>query len=67
MGEIEFEAAVNGDFIPVPAIYREQMRGNFKILAFRKPEEKDARKPFVPAFLANTKGLTFNREADYER
>jgi hypothetical protein len=67
MGEIEFDAAVNGESIPIPAAYKEQMKGEFKILAFRKPEGQEKRQPFIPTYLANTKGLTFNREADYER
>ena len=67
MGEIEFEASANGEYIPIPSIYKERMRGNFKIIAFRKPEPKETQPLFVPAFLANTKGLTFNRDEDYER
>jgi len=67
MGEIEFEAAANGEYIPIPSIYKEKMKGNFKIIAFRKPEPKETPQLFVPAFLASTKGLTFNREEDYER
>ena len=67
MGEFEFEAAANGEYIPIPSIYKEKMKGNFKIIAFRQPEKKEAPQLFVPAFLANTKGLAFNREEDYER
>jgi len=65
----EFDAAVNGDSIPIPAMYREQFQGDMKIIAFRAPkrEEWKDKKPFVPAFLVPTKGFKFNREEANER
>jgi len=67
----QFKAAVNGDSIPLPEIYREQCQGDLNIIAFRSmkkedPEWKD-KKPFVPPFLVPTKGFKFNREEANER
>ncbi|MCL2495508.1 MAG: hypothetical protein FWE98_07645 [Oscillospiraceae bacterium] len=68
---IQFKAAVNGDSIPVPEMYREQCRGDMNIIAFRSPNREDTewkdKKPFVAPFLFPTKGFKFNREEANER
>ncbi|MCL2301462.1 MAG: hypothetical protein FWC27_15065 [Firmicutes bacterium] len=67
----QFKAAVNGDSIPLPEIYREQCQGELNIIAFRSPQKEElegkGRKKFTPAFLADTTGFKFNREEANER
>jgi len=65
----QFKAAVNGDSIPLPEIYREQCQGELNIIAFRVPtkEGQGRKKKFTPAFLVDTTGYKFNREEANER
>jgi len=66
----EFDAEMNGEPIPVPAIYKDKCKGKMKIIAFPVREAEDewkGKKPFVPAFLVPTKGFKFNREEANER
>ena len=66
----EFEAAVNGEFITVPDIYRNKCKGTMKIIAFPVHEtdnERQEKKKFTPAFLVDTTGFKFNREEANER
>ena len=67
----QFKAAVNGDSIPLPEIYREQCQGDLNIIAFRTPKKEDpewkGKKKFTPAFLVDTTGFKFNREEANER
>jgi hypothetical protein len=65
----QFKAAVNGDSIPLPEIYREQCQGDMNIIAFRTPKKEDSKgkRKFTPAFLADTTGFKFNREEANER
>jgi hypothetical protein len=66
----EFDAEMDGEQIPVPAIYRDKCKGKMKIIAFPVREidkEWEGKKKFTPAFLVDTTGFKFNREEANER
>ncbi|MCL2107054.1 MAG: hypothetical protein FWH26_08380 [Oscillospiraceae bacterium] len=63
MYAFEFKAAVNGDSIPIPEIYKGKIKGEAKIIVLADELEARAREEVsFDAMKLDTRGFQFNRE-----